>query len=547
MSIDNSKMKKVLEQLNGWCTKHYPQVQSVYDDCAGYTLQQLVYYLLGVVKENTALTVSATDEYNELYTFVHDYFDNLDVQDEINNKIDEMVKTGELSEIISNYFDYYTTPERFGAVGDGVHDDTNAFKQMLSSENSVFLLRNKYLITDTLKLKSNIKLYSPYNFRWDNNASQAPLNGCVIMFNPSTNKNMFEIDQNYVTNTYVPSIELSNIFIKGNEKANVCLNLELLCTSTFKNITITNFNTGIQINKCMRNVFKNVCVTNFLDYGVLFDGGLSTTQTFYDCYFGQSEYENCICLYINENNAFSVNFINTCFETTMCVLKTLGYNVIGFHECYIENIPFKEPLEPNYVFYIQSDSVLSANIINICNSYIQGNNNQIINNSFMINNAENSSVNITNNTIKIFKSVVDSSGTIGFINLYNNTEISTTPIDEVVTGVKFNNERNLVSQYHNSNSNNRYRYGEITGGWDNAGFFREFKDVLTISINSVATTSTLIGTFNNKNNIQGVGYLIDLTVGDEVIPVIINSNNIIAVSPVEGHTYVGKIVLPRIM
>jgi hypothetical protein len=42
-------------------------------------------------------------KFNELHDFVNDYFDNLDVQDEINNKLDQMAEDGELTEIIAQY------------------------------------------------------------------------------------------------------------------------------------------------------------------------------------------------------------------------------------------------------------------------------------------------------------------------------------------------------------------------------------------------------------------------------------------------------------
>lgn len=43
------------------------------------------------------------EKFNELYTYVHDYFDNLDVQEEINNKLDAMAEAGTLQEIIGAY------------------------------------------------------------------------------------------------------------------------------------------------------------------------------------------------------------------------------------------------------------------------------------------------------------------------------------------------------------------------------------------------------------------------------------------------------------
>lgn len=43
------------------------------------------------------------NRFNELYTYVHDYFDNLDVQEEINNKLDAMLEDGTLQSIISAF------------------------------------------------------------------------------------------------------------------------------------------------------------------------------------------------------------------------------------------------------------------------------------------------------------------------------------------------------------------------------------------------------------------------------------------------------------
>ena len=49
----------------------------------------------------------AVEELQALYiqvkTFVDEYFDNLDVQEEINNKLDDMAESGELTDIIAQY------------------------------------------------------------------------------------------------------------------------------------------------------------------------------------------------------------------------------------------------------------------------------------------------------------------------------------------------------------------------------------------------------------------------------------------------------------
>lgn len=44
------------------------------------------------------------DKFNQLHDYVYTYFDNLDVQEEINNKLDAMAESGELKEIMEPYF-----------------------------------------------------------------------------------------------------------------------------------------------------------------------------------------------------------------------------------------------------------------------------------------------------------------------------------------------------------------------------------------------------------------------------------------------------------
>ena len=58
--------------------------------------------------ENFEASVNETvqeyiEKFTELKDFVDDYFENLDVQEEINNKLDQMAEDGQLADIISQY------------------------------------------------------------------------------------------------------------------------------------------------------------------------------------------------------------------------------------------------------------------------------------------------------------------------------------------------------------------------------------------------------------------------------------------------------------
>ena len=57
--------------------------------------------IIPTVNNNAEAVVELQELFVKLQNYVNDYFDNLDVQDEINNKIDEMVESGEFEEILS--------------------------------------------------------------------------------------------------------------------------------------------------------------------------------------------------------------------------------------------------------------------------------------------------------------------------------------------------------------------------------------------------------------------------------------------------------------
>ena len=93
-----------------WCYKVLPLV---YDDSLSYyeVLCKVVKYINEILEELEATEKSVDslrEELKRLKEYVDHYFDNLDVQEEINNKLDEMAESGELDEIIGAWL--YRTP-----------------------------------------------------------------------------------------------------------------------------------------------------------------------------------------------------------------------------------------------------------------------------------------------------------------------------------------------------------------------------------------------------------------------------------------------------
>lgn len=88
-----------------WCQKVLPLV---YDDSLSYyeLLNKVVVYLNNTIEDVSKAEGnidSLLTAYTQLQNYVNDYFDNLDVQEEINHKLDEMAENGELSDLLEPF------------------------------------------------------------------------------------------------------------------------------------------------------------------------------------------------------------------------------------------------------------------------------------------------------------------------------------------------------------------------------------------------------------------------------------------------------------
>lgn len=86
---------------------NFPYIEEDFDALTNYELLcKVVEYLNKVIanenNQNDAINELA-EAFTNLKNYVDNYFNNLDVQDEINNKLDEMAEGGELAEIIATY------------------------------------------------------------------------------------------------------------------------------------------------------------------------------------------------------------------------------------------------------------------------------------------------------------------------------------------------------------------------------------------------------------------------------------------------------------
>ena len=109
---DNPQIEVIKSGKTGLFTNYiFKAIPLAFDESMSYyeTLCGLLYYLkntiIPTVNNNADAVAELQGLYEQLRSYVDNYFTNLDVQEEINNKLDQMVADGTLPEIVASYLE----------------------------------------------------------------------------------------------------------------------------------------------------------------------------------------------------------------------------------------------------------------------------------------------------------------------------------------------------------------------------------------------------------------------------------------------------------
>lgn len=223
MSNINYNFNK-LTPFKFFCLTNFPFIEEDFDSLNTYELLcKVVEYLNKVIDTTNTMgtqTEELTNAFNELKSYVDNYFTSLDVQTEINNKLNEMASDGTLAEIINqdifnelntkvdnlynnrsillsdSYFDY--SPD--GTIPDGqkywqlffkMENITNyqgfnaggiGFYQKVGDVNFLQLLKNN---SDNIQNKDTVKnifVFGGYNDAFDNNTTKLNIKQAISDF-----------------------------------------------------------------------------------------------------------------------------------------------------------------------------------------------------------------------------------------------------------------------------------------------------------------------------------------------------------------------------
>lgn len=82
--------------FRNWVLENFPFLEDDFDALTDYELFcKMMEYVKELAKDN--------EDFNKRLTDLENYINNLDLQDEVNNKLDEMAESGELTDIIAQY------------------------------------------------------------------------------------------------------------------------------------------------------------------------------------------------------------------------------------------------------------------------------------------------------------------------------------------------------------------------------------------------------------------------------------------------------------
>ena len=146
----NVEIPAKVESFRFWCQKVLPLV---YDDSLSYyeLLCKVVVYLNNTIADVNTLGTDVDNlnkAFIKLQDYVNNYFSTLDVQEEINKKLDEMVEDGTFDKLLSKIVAGVVNIKAIGAKGDGVNNDTIYFQKAIDTNQIIFVPNGTYLIDE---------------------------------------------------------------------------------------------------------------------------------------------------------------------------------------------------------------------------------------------------------------------------------------------------------------------------------------------------------------------------------------------------------------
>ena len=450
-----------------WTLQNFPFIAEDFDALTTYELLcKIVEYLNNVidVTNNQSSAINELENlYNELKEYVDNYFENLDIQTEIDNKLDEMAESGQLEEIIGEYINsnalltYNTLADLksaqnlingskvrilgYRAVNDGGASDyyvREVTNQDTENDMDIVALYDTNLVAEFMPSddKLNVKQFGAYG---DNTHDDTDVFEFALTYSNTNNLKLFVPSGTYIITS---ALEIDNNIIGNNATlsfSEVAQSFYVGADTTFnlKDIKIVTSGHGVQINN-VNNVNSVIDGCNIIseDYGILVntntDGGKNLKITNNNIFAKSDAIE--INTTSSEDDKFTNVIIdNNILETDSTASATTSGFAVGIatgkNIIVSNNIVNESRYEAVHIEDGSESIIVSNNVFNNCNNdgvrlYCNESKNKIVpnvtnniingktkNDNYAIYNANtvNGSyvnLNISNNTINNFDTVL---------------------------------------------------------------------------------------------------------------------------------------------
>lgn len=324
--------------------QNFPFIEADFDAVTNYQLLCKVVEYLNKVIDNTNNQNNNISQLEQnfitLYNYVNNYFNNLDVQEEINAKIDELIATGEFNSFLSGIY----TPEMFGAKGDGVTDDTEAIQKALAF-NNVNISKN-YIITENLVLHSNLKVFGGGTITKKTEFNDSYLNHSIFSCTDSNN------------------IDINNIVLISNSLAisvHGCSNVNI------SNLIINSEKYSILISDNVKNESDSISISNIKlenDITIISSDGIHINGGCSNIYINNvSGTTGDDCIALNAIEGVRKTIKNVIIDNIKCS-GYAGVRVYGQLNCVIENVTINNSYI-NSDYGIRLTNIVGATEINL--------------------------------------------------------------------------------------------------------------------------------------------------------------------------------------
>lgn len=329
---------------------------------------------------------NVTNAFIELQNYVNNYFDNLDVQDEINNKLNDMVEDGTLQEIIGDYlnskaifgYDNVQSMKEATNLINGSFAETLGFYEKNDGGNALYKIRT-ITNADIIDEKFIIALY-------DENlvAELIIVNNVYNIKQIGAKGNGTDNDYNFINSAiskmsegeilYIPSGEyLLNTTITINKNINIKCEGTLVSNNCRPLIILDSLNNiNIFINKLKENTEQ---ILNIAENSINNNVGIVLK----DCLFIKLNinqiygFQNACYLFAETGcyyNIISIKEINTCFNG-ICLISNNNNSSVNANTfkdiCY--NFHTWQNIEENVPYFITIKSFGNTPYKNNANNF----------------------------------------------------------------------------------------------------------------------------------------------------------------------------------